>query len=145
MRGGRPGKTRPVDVAAIMTADVESIRPDTTVGDALDLMDSLSIRHLPVVEGRTIVGLVSDRDLAGHVLPLRAAIADPAEANSRLHTPVSELLRAEVLTVAAADEVGRAIDAMLTFGVGAVPVVDGGALVGIVTTVDVLQAARAAL
>ncbi len=134
-----------MNVAAIMTRDVESIGPDTTVGDALDLMDSMSIRHLPVVNGDALVGLVSDRDLAAHVLPLRAAIAHPDEAKTRLAAPVSGLLREEVLSVAASDEVSTAIDAMLTFGVGAIPVVEGGSLVGIVTTVDVLQAARDAL
>ena len=128
-----------------MTRGVESIGPETTVGDALDLMDTLAIRHLPVVEGTTLVGLVSDRDLAAHVLPLRAAIAHPDEAKSRLGTPVSELLRDEVLTVAASDDVGKAIDSMLVFGLGALPVVDGRSLIGIVTTIDVLQAARAAL
>lgn len=134
-----------MNVAAIMTRDVESITPDTTVGAALDLMDSLSIRHLPVVQGTTLVGLVSDRDLAAHVLPLRAAIAHPDEANGRLETPVSDLLRDEVLTVSSTDPIGKAIDSMLVFGVGAVPVVDDDALVGILTTIDVLQAARDAL
>ena len=128
-----------------MTRDVESVGPGTTVGDALDLMDTMSIRHVPVVEDDALVGLISDRDLAAHVLPLRAAIAHPDEARARLETPVSELLRDEVLTVGPADAVGQAIDAMVVFGVGAVPVVDGQRLVGIVTTIDVLQAARTAL
>ena len=128
-----------------MTRDVESVGPETTVGDALDLMDNLSIRHLPVVEGADFVGLVSDRDLAAHVLPLRAAIAHPDEAKGRLETPVSELLRDEVLTVTPSDDVSKAIDTMLVFGVGAVPVVEDRRLAGIVTTIDVLQAARTAL
>ena len=131
-----------MNVAAIMTRDVESIGPETSVGDALDLMDSMSIRHLPVVKDDALVGLVSDRDLAAHVLPLRAAIAHPEEAKTRLSAPVSGLLRDEVLSVSGSDEVSKAIDAMLTFGVGAIPVVDDGSLVGIVTSIDVLQAAR---
>lgn len=128
-----------------MTRDVESVGPGTTVGDALDLMDAMSIRHLPVVEGVDLVGLISDRDLAAHVLPFRAAIAHPDEARGRLETPVSELLRDEVLTVAPSDDVIKAIDSMLVFGVGALPVVEGRSVLGIVTTIDVLQAARAAL
>jgi acetoin utilization protein AcuB len=134
-----------VKVETIMTRDVVSISPDTTVSDALDLLDEQSIRHLPVLEGERLVGLVSDRDLAGHILPLRAAIAHPDEAKSRLETPVSELLRSDVITVVASDDVSQAIDAMLVFGVGAVPVADEGRLLGIVTTIDVLQAARTAL
>lgn len=128
-----------------MTKDVVSISPNTAVADALDLVDEQSIRHLPVLEGTTLVGLVSERDLAAHILPLRAAIAHPEEAKSRLQTPISELLRSEVVTVAPCDGVGQAIDAMLRFGVGAVPVADEGRLLGIVTTIDVLQAARSAL
>lgn len=128
-----------------MTRDVESISPETTVGEALDLMDAQSIRHLPVMKGTTLVGLVSDRDLAAHILPLRAAIAHPDEAKIRLGTPVSTLLRDEVLTVASSDALSKAIDSMLVFGVGAVPVVEGDSMVGLLTTIDVLQAARDAL
>jgi CBS domain-containing protein len=51
-------------VSAWMTPEPETIHPDAPAGDALDLMLSRGFRHLPVVNGDTIVGVVSMRDLA---------------------------------------------------------------------------------
>jgi len=51
-------------VSAWMTKDPESASPDTTVEDAAQLMLLHGFRHLPVVEGREVLGVVSLRDLA---------------------------------------------------------------------------------
>jgi CBS domain-containing protein len=50
-----------------MTADPEVIDPSATVGEALDRMLSGGFRHLPVVEGGRVVGMVSMRDLAASI------------------------------------------------------------------------------
>jgi CBS domain-containing protein len=51
-------------VSAWMTKDPEQASPDTTVEDAAQLMLLHGFRHLPVVEGREVCGVVSLRDLA---------------------------------------------------------------------------------
>jgi CBS domain-containing protein len=51
-------------VAQWMTGDPTSIEPEATVGQALDRMLAGHFRHLPVVEGEAVVGVVSMRDLA---------------------------------------------------------------------------------
>jgi CBS domain-containing protein len=51
-------------VSAWMTKDPEQASPDTTIEDAAQLMLLNGFRHLPVVEGRTVCGMVSLRDLA---------------------------------------------------------------------------------
>lgn len=51
-------------VSAWMTKDPESAPPDTTVEDAMQLMLLHGFRHLPVLEGREVHGIVSLRDLA---------------------------------------------------------------------------------
>ena len=55
---------RTSSVSKGMTRDPETIRPDASVGEALDLMLSRGFRHLPVTEGDVVVGVVSMRDLA---------------------------------------------------------------------------------
>jgi CBS domain-containing protein len=50
-------------VSAWMTPDPHSASPDTTVEDAAQIMLLNGFRHLPVVEGRTVCGVVSLRDL----------------------------------------------------------------------------------
>lgn len=50
-------------VREIMTADPDTLAPDDTAGDAIRMMKSRNYRHLPVVEGGRVVGMVSVRDL----------------------------------------------------------------------------------
>lgn len=54
-------------VTSWMTEDPVTIDPDATVGEALDRMLTGGFRHLPVMEGTTLVGVVSMRDLARSV------------------------------------------------------------------------------
>jgi CBS domain-containing protein len=51
-------------VSAWMTRDPEPVSPDTTLEDAAQLMLLHGFRHLPVLEGREVRGVVSLRDLA---------------------------------------------------------------------------------
>ena len=60
-------------VSAWMTKDPEQASPDTTVEDAAQLMLLHGFRHLPVLEGREVCGVVSLRDLAA------ARISRPAQ------------------------------------------------------------------
>ena len=53
-----------VRVSAWMTKDPQSAEPDTTVEDAERMMLRNGFRHLPIMEGRTVLGVVSLRDLA---------------------------------------------------------------------------------
>jgi CBS domain-containing protein len=52
-------------VSDVMTRDVLTIAPDTTAHEAARHMASRWIRHLPIVEGGRVVGIVSQRDLVG--------------------------------------------------------------------------------
>lgn len=56
------GRVSPV--SGLMTRDPVTIGPDASVGEALDRMLDGGFRHLPVMEGGTLVGVVSMRDLA---------------------------------------------------------------------------------
>jgi CBS domain-containing protein len=55
---------RTSSVSRGMTRDPVTIGPDASVGEALDLMLSRGFRHLPVIDGDSLVGVVSMRDLA---------------------------------------------------------------------------------
>jgi len=54
---------REARVADWMTPDPQSVSPDTSVEEAAEIMLKHGFRHLPVVEGRTVCGVVSLRDL----------------------------------------------------------------------------------
>ena len=60
--------SRDVKVADIMTANVFTVAPDTPTQDCMALMSQKRIRHLPVVEGSTVIGMLSIRDLMDDII-----------------------------------------------------------------------------
>jgi CBS domain-containing protein len=56
------------NLGQVMTADPDTLKPTDTVRDALDMMKMHGYRHLPVVQGRKLVGIVSIRDLYNTVM-----------------------------------------------------------------------------
>ena len=114
-------------VRDVMTRRLLTIAPDTPRDDARRLMDEHGIRHLPVVAGGRLVGIVSDRDI-----PAAAPAAPGSTAGAVMtRTPV---------TVTPDTRIEHAARLMLDRGFGALPVMDGDVLTGIVTYTDLLRA-----
>lgn len=67
-----------VPLKDVMTTEIVTIGPQTTLKEAAKIMASKWIRHLPVVEGANVVGIISQRDLTG---VLAEALHEP----ERLH------------------------------------------------------------
>lgn len=82
--GGRDPETTPI--STIMTTTVISVNPDTSLPDAARHMATRWIRHLPVMDGGKVVGLVSQRDLCG----VLAALGSEADL---LEIPADDLVR----------------------------------------------------
>lgn len=131
-----------MDVASIMSESVVTAAPHDTVRKAMALLESLDVRHLPIVEDGRVVGLISDRDLREYSLPLAAEQDSTAE--DLLDTPLSQVMTEQVLSVDANEDLRTAVDLMLEYRVGALPVLDaeGGALVGMLSYVDILRCMR---
>ena len=129
-----------MNVGELMTTDVVSAAPQTAVLDAMDLMDTENIRHLPVVDGDRVVGIVSDRDLARFAR--RALAARRSDTGAHERARVADVMTGEPVCVAPEDDVDEVIASMLDTRIGALPVTDpDGRLIGIVSVVDVLRAA----
>ncbi len=135
----QPGR----EVGAVMTRDPMRLRPNDTVGNAIAVMLTETVRHLPVVddEGR-VVGIISDRDL-------RSAIGDPMRSLSRERKAILQTLIAGVMTTPAATiredaPLDEAVEILVERRIGALPVVDGEQkLVGMLSYVDVLKQRKA--
>ena len=52
----------------VMTSKLVVIRPETTIGEAMALVDQYNCRHLPIVDNDRLLGMVSVRDLIGHLV-----------------------------------------------------------------------------
>jgi len=125
----------------LMTAFPVTVTSQATVAEALDLMRDMDIRHLPVVDGGALVGMLSDRDLA--YLNVGALLTDRRE----LATPVIKVMRPDVICVGPETDVTEVIELLLEHKIGAVPVIRPGtqAVVGIVSYIDVLRAVQEGL
>jgi len=127
--------------ADIMTDNPRTIRSTDPVSDAVDLLHSMNVRHLPVVDGRgQLIGMLSDRDLG----PLMRTLVEGADAE-RMVVPLSERAVADFMTggvvsVGVDADVSEVIELMLTERIGAIPVVDDADNVcGIISYVDILR------
>ncbi len=124
-------------VNELMTKNPATLEVDATVRDAVRILAELDVRHLPIMEDKALVGIVSDRDLREML-----GIESGETRRAKLDTAVSEIMSADVQIVGPEDEVGDVIDLMIEQKLGAVPVVDRGSLVGVVSYVDILREAR---
>ena len=127
-------------VRDVMQTKLITASPQTTLPDALKLVAQRRVRHLPVVDSDgALAGIVSDRDL-------KQAMASPAtslEAHELLflldRLRVEQIMTRTVITIGPMSPVEEAARLMVQEKIGALPVMDGGELVGILTETDVLE------
>jgi acetoin utilization protein AcuB len=127
-------------VREIMTGAIISVGPDTPMLDARHLMVKERIRHLLVTEGDRLVGIVTDRDIRLN-LPSQATSLSVWEVNHLLtKLTVGKVMTGSVITVGPDREARDAAQLMLEHKIGALPILEGGRLIGIVTETDMLRA-----
>lgn len=123
-----------------MTADPVSVTPDDSLAHALRLTREHRVRHLPVVRGGELVGILSDRDIR-LAMPSPIEVADPERAAMLERTPVERVMTREVITAGPFDAVEDAAEQICRHRIGALPVVDAhGRLLGMITETDVVTA-----
>jgi acetoin utilization protein AcuB len=128
-------------VEDVMTREVVTLTPEHTLRDAIDTLRSKRIRHLPIVENQKLVGIVTDRDVK-RATPSVLAGVDRDEYDSTLLTiKVAQLMTREPITVPRQSALKAAVEIFINRKVGALPVVDNGHLVGILTEIDILRVA----
>ena len=115
-----------------MTRGPVSIAPDCPVRRALALMESAGVRHLLVVEGDRLTGIVSNRDV-------RRLLGEAARALP-LAEPVSRIMTEGPVTVPPETPIAVATRLLLDGRIGALPVREGERVVGVFTTADALDA-----
>ncbi|MDX1546341.1 MAG: CBS and ACT domain-containing protein [Rhodothermales bacterium] len=116
----------------IMQRPVWTIAPAARLDEAYRLMRRHNVRHLPVVEGERLVGIVTDRDVR--------ALTRPGSGVFGGGTPVHRAMTPDPITAGPRDPVEEAARLMRRRKVGCLPVLDGGRLAGIVTVTDLLDA-----
>jgi CBS domain-containing protein len=120
-------------VKDVMTPGPTAISSDAMVVEAARRMLSEDVGSLPVVDGETLVGMVTDRDLVLHVV---AKDLDPHK------VPVSDVCSENPVVVEPEDSLDDALQRMASEQVRRLPVVSDGRLVGILAQADVARTAR---
>ena len=122
-----------------MTADPLTLQPDSTVFKAVAMLNQVWIRHLPVCDGESVVGMISDRDLRNFEIEDWINAVSAEKVREYLAMSVSKVMATEVKTIAPDASIQDAASAMLGAEISALPVVEDGKIVGIVTTDDLLR------
>lgn len=121
-------------VKDVMHSPVLTVDEAASLGEAYALMLERNIRHIPVTRAGRLVGMITDRDLR-----LASSVLNPGGAKP-LETPVREVMSHPPLTGDPLDPVEEAARTMRERKIGALPVMEGDDLVGIVTGIDLLEA-----
>jgi acetoin utilization protein AcuB len=123
-----------------MTPDPKTVNEGDPLKTAVSLVVENRIRHLPVVRGDALVGIISDRDLK-RAMPSIVAGATAEEYQSFMEeTSVEQVMTANPLACTPDTDLVDLVREFCQKKVGAIPVVDGEHLVGIVTQTDMMQA-----
>ncbi|ATF14711.1 CBS and ACT domain-containing protein [Brevibacillus porteri] len=123
-------------IEEIMRKKIVTIQPSTTIGEALLLLRANRIRHLPVIENDSLVGIVSDRDLRD-ALPSRLLTHD--DDDTVLHKPVADIMNQQVITAHPLDFIEDAALQLYEHKIGSLPIVEGNRLVGLITESDLFS------
>lgn len=120
-------KIKQITLEKAVTADVEE-----SLADAADRMRFYDVGALPVMDGRRMVGILTERDIV-------RAVANGARTEL---TPAGDYMTPSPATIGSEADLEHALGIMVALRVRHLPVVDGGALTGIVSLRDLLGAER---
>lgn len=126
-------------VKQFMTSQVFTVSPEDNVADTMALMREKKINRLPVVKKGKLVGIVTDGDLR-EVSPSPATTLSIFELNYLVaKTSIREIAVKNVITCSPETKLEDAALLMRDNGIGALPVLDQGKLVGIITETDIFD------
>ena len=118
------------EVRSIMTKNPPTVAPETTIEEASKILLKTKVHHLPVVEGKILVGLVTTYDLWK---------LEKAHASTR-DMKVKDVMSTNVIKIIPKDKVGTAAELFMDKRFHGLPVVNlRGELKGVVTSLDVMR------
>lgn len=125
-------------VQEIMSRKVITISKEARVEKALKLMLDNSVRHLPVVEKKELMGIISDRDLRQSLVPWKKIEGEKKFLYNTNNLLVKDVMTTDLITVSALAPVEEVAKLLLREKIGSVPVEENKKLIGIVTESDLL-------
>ena len=127
-------------VEDLMTRRVVTVTEAASLREALALLQRHRIRHIPVVEGEMIVGILTDRDVKRATPSLLSGVSQEDYDRVLAQTHVSQVMTRNPFSVTPSTSLKDATKLLADRKYGALPVVEGDRLVGILTNTDLLRA-----
>ena len=126
-------------VGDVMTREVVTLAADEGIALADEVMRLKRIRHVPVVRGKELLGLISHRDLLRAQAKLLLVTSKKGEGEIYVSVSAEDIMTTDVMTVPPSMRIMEAADLLLNERFGCLPVVEDEELVGIVTEADLLR------
>jgi CBS domain-containing protein len=126
-------------LSEIMNRTLITVDTSTSLSRAQRMLDQHKIRHLFVMDGKRLVGIVTDRDLRKAAPSSKSPLTTREREEFMEELKVVEVMSRTLITAAPTTTVREAAKVMVREKIGCLPVVDGHTLVGIVTETDLLE------
>ncbi len=128
-----------MQIKDIMTKEVATLDSEDELSLANDIMRLGRIRHLPVVSGDTLVGIISERDLFRSSLAQALGYGNKDTREVMKTLRIKDIMVKQVATVAPDTDLRVAVAIMAERKIGCLPVVQDNKLMGLVTETDILM------
>jgi CBS domain-containing protein len=125
-------------VKEVMVKEVATLDVNDELSLANDIMRLGRIRHLPVVDGARLAGIVSERDLFRSSLAHALGYGDQASRDLMKKLRIKDIMVKEVTTISPEAGVCDAVKIMMNQKIGCLPVVEDNHLVGLITETDIM-------
>lgn len=126
-------------LSEIMNRTLITVDTRASLRQAQRILDQRNIRHLFVMDGKRLVGIVTDRDLRKAAPSSKSPLTTSEREEFMDELKVVEVMSRKLITASSSTTVREAAKVMVREKIGCLPVVDGKTLVGIVTETNLLE------
>ena len=128
-------------VELVMTQEIFTVRMDDSIGTMREILRTAQFHHLLVVDGRKLVGILSDRDVLRVISPCLGTLSETTRDLAFLDRRVHQIMTRRPITVSRNTSIETAAELLIENGISCLPVTSSdGEIEGIVTWRDLLRA-----
>ena len=125
-------------VKEVMVKEVATLDVNDELNLANDIMRLGRVRHLPVVDGARLLGIISERDLFRSSLAQALGYGGQASRELMKTVRIKDIMVRELVTISPEMDLLQAVKIMVDKKIGCLPVVDHDRLVGLITETDIM-------
>jgi len=128
-------------ISSIMTKEVLTLAPTATMMEVKHLFEKKNIHHIPILNGEALVGIISKSDFLFFIHGYETSLYEKLKDNIRLTSYTTDkVMIKDIAKLESTDTIRAALEVFKINILHALPIVDEGKLVGILTTHDIIKA-----